>query len=402
MFIPAGLFFFVLAIYLRTHCATFNINDSGETIMVCDLLTISHSPGYPLHTLWGRVNCLLPIGKPMFRVTFASILAASFSVVVLYWTIRMMLKSLFSASVLPATGIVSDQGSRESSLIRTENPGPTGAWTWEVPALFGALLFAFSYQHWFQACGAKGGIYTLNTFLSVCMLFLFFKMRESGWFTKAFLLMGFLYGLSLAHHWPNQIVMAPAYFWFLIINQKKISMRDFFGWMVNPLVLGGLVLALGFFWMVIAVAFSKAALPAFLLSLVVTFCIAAGVVVVRVLGWLYLFLTVLIFGMLLILSILLYSPIPSFPGSPPPSLSPIPALVISFLFAVSAILAKVFGLKNFLKSFGFGLLSLSVYLYLPIRCVQNPIVNWWNPRTFNRLIETVLRKGYQGIGGSGD
>lgn len=52
MFVPLGLFLFVFYIYLRTVCATFNINDSGETIMVCDLLTISHSPGYPLHTLW--------------------------------------------------------------------------------------------------------------------------------------------------------------------------------------------------------------------------------------------------------------------------------------------------------------------------------------------------------------
>ena len=95
MFIPALLFFFTFFFYLRTHCASFNINDSGETIMVCDLLTISHSPGYPLHTLWGRVNCLLPIGQPMFRVTFCSMLTGTVAVVVIYWVIKMLIKGIF-------------------------------------------------------------------------------------------------------------------------------------------------------------------------------------------------------------------------------------------------------------------------------------------------------------------
>src|SRR5258708_12173957 len=56
------------------------------------------------------------------------------------------------------------------------------------------------------------------------MVYLFYKMRERGWFIKSFLLMGFLYGLSLAHHWPNQTVMAPAYLWFLYTVQKKFTL----------------------------------------------------------------------------------------------------------------------------------------------------------------------------------
>ncbi len=121
--IPAVLFFFTLFFYLRTHCATFNINDSGETIMVCDLLTISHSPGYPLHTLWGRVSCLLPLGQPMMRLTFNSMLTGAVAVVVIYWVLKMMLKGIFDSSD-SAEAVSADQ-----------KPGP---WIWEIPALFGA------------------------------------------------------------------------------------------------------------------------------------------------------------------------------------------------------------------------------------------------------------------------
>ncbi len=42
---------------------------------------------------------------------------------------------------------------------------------------------------------------------------------------------------------------------------------------------------------------------------------------------------------------------------------------------------------------------ISLYLfYLPIRATQNPLINWWNPQTLNRLVGTVLREGYKGVG----
>ncbi len=312
MLIPVFLFFFVFEAYLLTHCATFNINDSGETIMVCDLLTISHSPGYPLHTLWGRVNCLLPLGKPMLRVTFCSMVTGTISVVVVYWFLKMMFQSIFKAPQ-SATGSPLAPPAISPSPVSTDAPegAPSadsgyGSWLWEVPSLFGALVFAFSYQHWFQSCGAKGGIYTLNTLLSVCMIFLFFKMRESGWFIKSLLLMGFLYGLSLAHHWPNQIVMAPAYLWFFLASQKRVP------------------------------------LPSILKNII--------------------------------------------------GLRPFD-LWDNLINVLSA-----FGILNFIRAFICLLLSLSVYMYLPIRATQNPLVNWWDPRTADRLWGTVIRKGYENVG----
>ena len=150
----------------------------------------------------------------------------------------------------------------------------------------------------------------MNTLQVACMLFLFFKMRENGWFIKSFLLIGFVYGLSLAHHWPNQIVMAPAYLWFFLASQKRVPLCDD-------------------------------------LSL----------------------------------------PIPS-------RLRPFD-LWENYHAAISCRHSAVL---NIIRAIICGLLSLSVYMYLPIRATQNPLVNWWNPQTAGRLWGTVMREGYKGVG----
>jgi tetratricopeptide (TPR) repeat protein len=386
MFIPVLLFFFTFCVYLLTHCASFNINDSGETIMVCDLLTISHSPGYPLHTLWGRVNCLLPLGQPMLRVTFSSILTGTISVVMVYWALKMMLKAIFSPT--DASGSVAAEGSGPASR---NQPGP---WIWEMPALCGALLFAFSFQHWFQTCGAKGGIYTLNTLLTASMVFLFFKMKENGWFIKSFLLMGFLYGLSLAHHWPNQIVMAPAYFWFLITHQKKVPLSDLYQWVFHPFFsigLGGLfTISFLMKWMFSSSAPEGLVFGVAMVELVltlVTFGVLAATVI-RFLGWLFLLGCLFACGLAVMFSLIAFD-----------YLIPIQVLVMVVgVVLVSAILIHVFSLANYIRSFVLLLLSLSVYMYLPIRAALDPAVNWWNPQNYHRLFGTVMREGYKGIG----
>jgi len=384
MFIPALLLFFVFGVYLRTHCASFNINDSGETIMVCDLLTVSHSPGYPLHTLWGRVNCLLPLGQPMLRVTFSSMLTGAVSVVIFYWVLKMMLKGIFdpSASSAGSSPRPSFDGQTGQAIPLQEEGGGSrpGPWLWEIPALFGALIFAFSYQHWFQACGAKGGIYTLNTLLSVCMLWLFFKMRESGWYIKSFLLIGFLYGLSLAHHWPNQIVMAPAYLWFLMTGQKRIPFIDFYYWIFKPIFL-----IPSAFWFLFSSAFvyiqTQNLFTGIEAGLGVLGSLIAAAIIVRVYNWFYLLAAVFVFGVGLVWF-----------------QSPLIADVMFLIFIICCLLVRVYNLTNFVKAVVMAFLPLSIYSYLVIRSQQHPVVNWWNPGTASRLWGTVMREGYKGIG----
>src|SRR5581483_11451807 len=265
MLIPVFLLFFVFEIYLLTHCATFNINDSGETIMVSDLLTISHSPGYPLHTLWGRLNCLLPIGKPMLRVTFASMVTSSLSVVMIYFSLKMLFKGLFETP---------------KAVAATEAPeAKFGDWIWEIPALFGALIFAFSYQHWFQAGGAKGGVYTLNTLVYTSILFVLFKMRENGWFNKSFFLFAFLFGMGLTHHWHDQAAFFPGYLWIILNNQKKVVLDDLYRWVIHPAFSIGLGV---FFALTFLVRWAITSSPSDAFILAMTMVIAALFIAVTV------------------------------------------------------------------------------------------------------------------------
>jgi len=177
MWISCLLFLTVLELYLRTHCASFNINDSGETILVCTRMTISHSPGYPLHMLWGKFNnVLFPFGQPMLRVTMASIWTASLSVVFFFQILKRVIG--------------------EALLVRRPEEEEPPSWMTVVPALAGAFLFAFSYQHWFQAGGCKGGIYTLNTMQYLAILLVIFKISHRGAGERALLLVCFMIGLD--------------------------------------------------------------------------------------------------------------------------------------------------------------------------------------------------------------
>lgn len=382
MFIPAFLYLFVFEIYSLTHCATFNINDSGETIMVCDLLTISHSPGYPLHTLWGNVLCQVPLGQPMLRVTFASLLTSSFAVTMLYLTLRMLFKGLFAATPAPASSAPPAAGFRPS------------AWLWEVPALFGALVFAFSYQHWFQAGGAKGGVYTLNTLLYTLILYFLFKMRQSGWFLKSFFVIVLLFGMGLTHHWHDQLAMFPGYLWLILNNQKRVVLDDLYTWVVHPAF--SIVLAV-FFGMTFLLrwASTSSAADGFILGMTVVIALLFAAVTIvfitiaaRFLGWFFLLFTAVGMVVFVVICDLFFN-----------YLMPLELLIaLPILFTVSVILAQIFGLVNFVRALAIGLLPLSVYLFLPIRAVQKPLVNWWNPDNYDRLWGTIARKGYQDIG----
>ena len=71
----------------------------------------------------------------------------------------------------------------------------------------------------------------------------------------------------------------------------------------------------------------------------------------------------------------------------PDLLLTLPALII---------LARPLPLKKgeYFRMFFFFILGLSAYLYLPLRALQHPWLNWNDPSTVDRLVRTLLRRGY--------
>ncbi len=206
----------VYGLFLYTLCATFNINDSGETISVAYRLAIGHSPGYPLHTVAGRMFCLLPVGSMAYRVTLLSAMLSALTVVLLARFFFHFCRDLvFAEAQTETTG---------RKLVTRKF---VLAW-----AFASALFFGFSETFWFQAIGAKGGIYALNSFFLAAITLCLY-----GWWRlnrrrpvsdlrgeKYLLLFFFLFGLAVSHHW-QALTFVPAYMAFLLPKYLKQLLR---------------------------------------------------------------------------------------------------------------------------------------------------------------------------------
>lgn len=74
------------------------------------------------------------------------------------------------------------------------------------------------------------------------------------------------------------------------------------------------------------------------------------------------------------------------------------ALPLAFLFkpTLKKMISAGCLLQNILIMATFFLMGLSVYIYLPIRSVHNPIINWGTPQIMDLFIDVFFRKGYGG------
>jgi hypothetical protein len=150
------------------------LEDDGLFVLASEFLGTAHSPGYPLYILLSQVSHLLPLESAAFRVhLFGS----------------------FTASV--ALGLLYFIGRRVLHLEK-------------VACLFGTICVAFSTLFWEQALIAEA--YQLNGVLFLLLFALCAKLgseqQPGGW---PVLLTGFVFGLSLANHWPLTLLLAPTF-----------------------------------------------------------------------------------------------------------------------------------------------------------------------------------------------
>ena len=86
------VFFSALLVYLETASPNVAFWDCGEFVTTSYVLGVPHPPGAPLYTILGRVFTLLPIAREIaFRVNLISVLAASFSVLLIYLVVVRLL-----------------------------------------------------------------------------------------------------------------------------------------------------------------------------------------------------------------------------------------------------------------------------------------------------------------------
>ncbi len=149
---------------------TVALEDDGWFLIVSEFLGVGHPPGYPVHTLISNLFLKLPWGSPAL---LGHLLSAAFG--------ALACGAVYACARLLGAGAAA--------------------------ALTGALLFAVSEHFWAQAIITE--VYTLNSlcFFGVFALLLHLRRRPGD--GRAWAAAAFLYGISLANHWPLMALASP-------------------------------------------------------------------------------------------------------------------------------------------------------------------------------------------------
>lgn len=167
-------------VYLKTLSPAFPANDSPETISASAELGIQHPPGYPLHTLLGRLAIIgFQVGSPAWRANCLSAGLGLCCAMLAAWLCLSLLGRFdFSAALVSLAAC--------------------GLWR----------------CNWELATEAKGGIYLLN--LALCLGMLLALKRSS----RIFFLLA---GLSLANHAMSALLfILPSAAWLWGRNRKAL------------------------------------------------------------------------------------------------------------------------------------------------------------------------------------
>jgi hypothetical protein len=190
----ASLFLVSIIIYIFTLNPALFRNDSPETITACITLGVSHPPGYPLHTLIGRLFSFSSVGNPAFTLNLFSAFLAAIGVCLLAANIWMLCQPSIQT---PSRRIGNDIFTLSACAI-------------------GAIALAFSKNYWSCALSAKGSIYILQIVVELTLILhlqRWVRHQLNSHKTQPnhqlyFFL--FLFSLGLINHWPTQVLLIPA------------------------------------------------------------------------------------------------------------------------------------------------------------------------------------------------
>jgi tetratricopeptide (TPR) repeat protein len=173
------IFITIFQLYLYTTYPAFKNDDSPETTTVSYTLGIGHPPSYPLFTMAGKIATLLLPGAPAFRMNIFSIILGLLTLLAAYFVLRENSLMLFGKTNMAVN-------------------------------IGGTLLLGVSYLFWNQAVEAKGGIYMLNLIFLSLIIYCYLRLLRK-FEIKYLYLISFIFGLSLANHWPSMVVLTPVF-----------------------------------------------------------------------------------------------------------------------------------------------------------------------------------------------
>ncbi|MBN2102984.1 DUF2723 domain-containing protein [bacterium] len=195
-YIFGGLVFIIsFLVYYSTVAPTTSFWDCGEFIASSYILGVIHPPGAPLYLLIGRIMTMLPFFEDIgLRVNMFTVFISAATVFLTFLIIVQLIR-------------------RWRGEARTWED----LWIMYGSALFGALAFAFTDSHWFNAVEAE--VYGFSIFFTALVIWLALLWGERSEKTGSMLLIFFifyLFGLAAGVHLLNILafpfVLLIAYF----------------------------------------------------------------------------------------------------------------------------------------------------------------------------------------------
>ena len=179
--------------------------DCGEFIAVSHTLGVPHPPGSPFFLLLGRIFSMLPFNEDIaFRVNIISPLVSALAVMLLYLSI---------------VKVVTHWRGKVNSLSDCLIVFGGGA--------AGALAFAFTDSHWFNAVEAE--VYAFSTFFTAIVVWLILlwneKADEKG-HERYLLIIAYMIGLATGLHLLNLLAI-PFITLIIYFRKYKVEWKSF-------------------------------------------------------------------------------------------------------------------------------------------------------------------------------
>ncbi len=180
------VFFFSFIIYFTTMAPTVSFWDCGEFIATSYSLGVPHPPGSPLFLIIGRLFSMLPLSSDIaFRVNLISPIISALANMLLYLIIVKVVVHWRKSVSNINDAIIAFGG-----------------------ALVGALAFAFTDSHWFNAVEAE--VYAMSTFFTAIVVWLILhwsEQAEEKGNERYILIIAYMVGLAIGVHLLNLLAL---------------------------------------------------------------------------------------------------------------------------------------------------------------------------------------------------
>ena len=203
--IAFSIFLLTFVVYFDTMAPTVSYWDCGEFIAVSHTLGVPHPPGSPFFLLLGRIFSMLPFSDDIaFRVNIISPLVSALAVMLLYLSIvkvvthwRGEIKNISDSLIVFGGGVS------------------------------GALAFAFTDSHWFNAVEAE--VYAFSTFFTAIVVWLVLLWNEKAdqkGHERYLLIIAYMIGLATGLHLLNLLAI-PFITLIIYFRKYKVEWKTF-------------------------------------------------------------------------------------------------------------------------------------------------------------------------------